>query len=186
MTTQSSSAVPAHYQLVYSEKQIQVQVERIGREITAWYKKNGGGEDIIAIPVMRGGIYFFSDLTRKIQLSVSIAPGRARAYVENKYATTRSEVAISLDGVSVAGRDVLLIDDLCDSGRTLDTLVAYLNAQGAESVRSAVLIQRKSASAQFKPDWAGFEFDGDSWFFGYGLDDKGRFSNLPDVYTTKV
>jgi hypoxanthine phosphoribosyltransferase len=178
--------VPEHYSLVYTETAIQKQVKRIGSELSTWCKSLSGdvlSGDVLAIPVLRGGIYFFADVTRSISASVEVAPGRARAYEEGHNARLRSEIYINLDGVSVAGRNVLLVDDICDSGRTLNKLVAYLIAQGAESVRSAVLILRETAEPAFTPDWCGFRYKGDEWFVGYGMDDQGRYSNLPQIYT---
>ena len=175
--------VPEHYALEYTEADINKQVVRIGAEISAWSHSLEQSSDVLAIPVLRGGIYFFADVTRSISASVEVAPGRARAYEEGYNARVRSEIYINLDGVSVSGRNVLLIDDICDSGRTLNKLSAYLLAQGAESVRSAVLILRETAQPAFTPDWCGFSYKGDEWFVGYGMDDQGRYSNLPQIYT---
>lgn len=183
--TPSSAPTPAHYELEYTQSEIASQVSRIGAEISDWCRSiaQSSSSDVLAIPVLRGGIYFFADVTRSIAASVEVAPGRARAYEEGHNARLRSEIYINLDGVSVSGRHVLLIDDICDSGRTLNKLVAYLIAQGAESVRSAVLILRETDNPAFAPDWVGFRFKGDEWFVGYGMDDQGRFSNLPQIYT---
>ena len=180
-------SVPKHYRLTYKADEIQAQVSRIAGEVSRWCASSNitSKSDVLAIPVLRGGIYFFADLTREIDCSLQVAPGRARAYEEGSNTSTRSELYINLDGVSVAGRHVLLVDDICDSGRTLDKLVAYLLAQGAESVKSAVLILRKHGSSAFTPDWYGFGFTGDDWFVGYGMDDKGRYSNLSQIYTVR-
>lgn len=177
--------IPPHYNLVYSEDAIRQQVSRIASGIGKWCSEVAESGDVLTIPVLRGSIYFFADLTRQVQCSVEVAPGRARAYEEGKNATARSDLYINLEGVSVSGRHVLLVDDICDSGRTLDKLVAYVLAQGAESVRSAVLIRRKLATSSFQPDWVGFEFEGDDWFVGYGMDDRSRYSNLSQIYTIK-
>ena len=183
VTSTKSQLVPEHYVLEYSETAIQKQVMRIGAEVSQWCQSLPQSEDVLSIPVLRGGIYFFADVTRSIAASVEVAPGRARAYEEGHNARLRSEIYINLDGVSVSGRHVLLIDDICDSGRTLNKLVAYLTAQGAESVRSAVLILRETGESAFTPDWSGFRYKGDEWFVGYGMDDEGRYSNLPQIYT---
>ncbi len=179
--------VPSHYRLTYRAPEIRTQVTRIAGEVSQWCAAAGltSKQDVLAIPVLRGGIYFFADLTREINCSLQIAPGRARAYEEGSNTATRSELYINLDGVAVAGRHVLLVDDICDSGRTLDKLVAYLVAQGAESVKSAALILRKHETSVFTPDWYGFAFTGDDWFVGYGMDDKGRYSNLSQIYTVR-
>lgn len=179
----NTTHIPRHYKLTYRTEEIQEQVSRIAREVSAWCATCGDDTDVLAIPVLRGGIYFFADLTRQIDRSVQVAPGRARAYEEGVNAKARSELYINLDGVAVAGRNVLLVDDICDSGRTLEKLVAYLIAQGAEEVKAAVLIHRQTETSSFSPDWSGFDFKGNDWFVGYGMDDRGRYSNLSQIYT---
>jgi hypoxanthine phosphoribosyltransferase len=178
--------VPSEYKLKFNKTAIEERIANISNQVSSWCKKVAKDSDVLVIPVMRGGIYFFADLTRKIDLSIEMAPGRARAYEEFKNASALKDLYINLDGVSVSGRHVLLVDDICDSGRTLEMLVAYLASQGAESVKSTVLIHRNTAQSSFTPDWIGFQHSGPEWFVGYGMDDKGRFSNLPEIYTIKV
>jgi len=185
LPTAGIKGIPSHYTLKYSQVAIEHQVTRIAGEIEQWCREVSDTGDVLVIPILRGGVYFFADLTRRIGCSVEMAPGRARAYEEGKNASARSEVYISLDGVSVSGRHVLFVDDICDSGRTLDKLVAYTLAQGAETVRSAVLIRRTLSTGGFTPDWVGFEFEGSDWFVGYGMDDRSRYSNLSQIYTIK-
>ena len=176
-------SLPSHYKMIYSQDAIRAQIGEMSAVVATWCHAVSEHEDVLVIPVMRGGIYFFADLTRAIDVSIEVAPGRARAYDDGKNASARKELSINLDGVSVSGRNVLLVDDICDSGRTLEKLVAYLHSQGAERVKSAVLIHRKTPDNVFTPDWVGFTYTGLEWFVGYGMDDKGRFSNLPEIFT---
>lgn len=177
-------SVPGHYRLQYTEDQIRESVARLGTEISGWASQVAirSGRDILAIPVLRGGIYFFADLSRQITCSIELAPGRARSYENTGHAVQSSQVSLNLDGVDVTGRSVLLIDDICDSGRTLSLLTRFLVESGAVEVRSVVLIKREMENSAFEPNWKGFAFRGPEWFIGFGMDDCSRWSNLPSIY----
>lgn len=179
--------IPSHYTLQYSSNQVADAVSRVGSSISRWAAeiRQQTGQDLLAVPVLRGGIYFFADITRNISESVEVAPGRAKAYETGVNAVQRETVQVSLDGVQVKGRGVLLVDDICDSGRTMKTLSNYLLQNGAHSVKAAVLIRRNIKAPHYTPEWSAFDFDGDDWFVGYGMDDEGHYSNLPAIYTIK-
>lgn len=176
--------IPPHYKLQYSEAAIAREVVRIGSEISFWAQKvyEKTDQDLLVVPVLRGGIFFFADLIRKVRWSVEVAPGRTRAYEQGQNAVQNAQVQINIDGVDVKGRSLLLVDDICDSGRTLKVLSEYLMGEGAIEVRSAVLIKRALKTCQFQPDWTGFEYESDEWFVGYGMEDSNRWSNLPSIY----
>lgn len=135
------------------------------------------------VPVLRGGIFFFADLVREMQCSVDIAPLRASVYEKGKNAVALEIGEVFDAGLEVQGRAVVIVDDVCDSGKTLSILAPRLKAAGASEVKTAVLIQRKLPTLSAKrPDWVGFEYKGPEWFVGYGMDDADRFRNLPDIY----
>lgn len=176
--------LPKEYRLQYSSAQIEESVARIGAEITEWAKsvQERSGKEVLAIPILRGGIFFFADLSRQVKTSLELEPGRTRSYQLNKNAEALEQVKVILENDNLKGRSVLLVDDICDSGRTLTVLTHYLKEQGAEEVKSAVLIQRKLEAPVFEPDWVGFKYDGQEWFVGYGMEDKNSWSNLPDIF----
>jgi hypoxanthine phosphoribosyltransferase len=177
------SHVPGHFRLLYSAHEISERIKVLGMEISPWVKTvhSETGKDVVAVAVLRGGIFFFSDLVRALSASVEIAPVRTVGYdpTTNAGADTVSVVADSID---VNGRSILLIDDICDSGRTFERLVPLLMERGATAVKSAVLVRKVFPHPTFHPTWVGFTFTGDEWLVGYGMDDRERFRNLPDVY----
>lgn len=178
---------PTDYTLQYSAEDIRLAVHRVGVELSEWAAgvEKSSGRDIIAVPVLRGGIYFFADLMREIHCSVEMAPVRTRSYVDEVNAAQRDRVEIQLDGLDVSGRAILLVDDICDSGRTMRVLKDHLLARGATEVRSAVLIKRVHDACVFEPDWSAFHYAGPEWFVGYGMEDGNRWTNLPDIYTIR-
>jgi len=179
--------VPNDFQIQYSPEQIAEAVKKMGQDISIWanevWKKSH--TDIVTIPVLRGGIFFFADLVRNINTSVEIAPAQTWAYSPSENASMNDQVKIRVEDVPVTGRSVLLVDDICDSGRTLDVLSKKLKEMGANEIRSAVLIRRIMDHETFKPEYVGFNFSGPEWFVGYGMEDSGRWRNLPATYIIK-
>lgn len=180
----SHHQVPETFQLLYSAESIARRVGELGEEVSRWCRsvRDQTGRDVVAIPVLRGAIYFFSDITRAIDTSVEVAPVRASAYDNSVIGAQHHSVWITADGLDVRGRVVLVVDDVCDSGRTLEELERALIERGAREVRSIVLVRRLLNVPSFVPCWVGFEYRGKEWFVGYGLEDKERWRNLPGVY----
>jgi hypoxanthine phosphoribosyltransferase len=182
-----SRRIPKHYQVQFSAAQIAAQVARLGDEVTAWVDAQAArtGRDPVAVPVLRGGIFFFADLTRAVRSSIEVAPGRTKAYDTTTNEAVSQPVLVQLEGVDLRGRAVLLVDDICDSGRTLQALNRYISEAGAIEVRSAVLIHRDLEQSVFSPDWAAFAYKGSEWFVGYGMEDRNAWSNLPEIYIVR-
>jgi hypoxanthine phosphoribosyltransferase len=173
--------IPRHYKLLHSREEIAASVERVGHEISGWtreiYEKTG--QDVVTIPILRGAIFFYADLVRAIESSVEIAPVRTWGYKTNN--TPADEVKVDISSVPIENRSLLLVDDICDSGRTLSTLKAQLLDAGATEVRSAVLLKRVVKDRVIVPDWSCFLYDGPEWVVGYGMDDRDRWRNLPFI-----
>lgn len=173
--------LPAHFQQVFSGEQIAEAVGRMGAEITVWCQEvwRHSHTDLLTIPVLRGGIFFFADLVRAIDASIEIAPTRTWAYEENS--TKLETLKLHLADVPAAGRSVLIVDDICDSGRTLEELSAALMACGAREVKSAVAVRRALPALTYRPEWVGLEYQGAEWLVGYGMDDNNRYRNMSNI-----
>lgn len=176
--------IPQNFKLQFTREEIDAAVRRMGSEITVWARRTWeeSHTDLIAVPVLRGGIFFFADVVRQIDASVEIAPVRTWVYESTENNVKRSEPRIDMQGVHVRGRSVLLVDDICDSGKTLKLLTETFKAAGALEVKSAVLVKRVLGEETFNPDWAGFSYEGPEWFVGYGMEDCNRWRNLPSIY----
>ena len=179
--------LPSYFHPLYSAQDISSRVSDLGTEITAWAREvwTSSHTDIITIPVLRGGIFFFADLVRAIDHSVELIPTSTSSYQDGVNNIQKDEVGVDLSAIPARGRSLLLIDDICDSGRTLQVLTDKLREMGAAEVRSAVLVKRKLDRQTFSPEWFGFEFPGDEWLVGYGMDDCNRWRNLPAIYTIR-
>lgn len=174
--------VPNHFKLQFSAEEIDRAVSELAVKITEWANEDQR-QDIVAIPVLRGGIFFFADLARAIESSVEVAPARTRFYKEGQNREAEERVEVMIQGVPVNGRRILIVDDICDTGESLKALTAELKESGAKEIKSVALIRRIVPAAQAAPDWVGFEFNGPEWFVGYGMDDAQRWRNLPAIYT---
>ena len=157
------------YSLVFSKEEIAKCVERLALDLAPILS-----EETVAIPVLKGGMFFAADLLRALPYSVYISPVTVSSYKENE---VQGKVKIS--GLEdVEGKQLCLIDDICDSGESFLALKEAIT--GAKSVVTVSLIKR--TGSPFSPDYVGFEYKGDGWLIGYGMDDNGKNRNLDGIY----
>ncbi len=176
-----SSFIPNEFTLIFPAARIAERTRELGASISEWAGKarKDTGRDVLAVPVLRGAIFFFADLVRSISCSVEIAPVRTWGYEGNEL---KAMMEVNLEGAKPEGRTILLVDDICDTGRSLHAVEDAFIAARAHEVKSVVLIRRMISSPAHVPEWTGFNFEKDSWFVGYGMDDNERWRNLPDIY----
>lgn len=162
--------------VLLSESRIQARVRELGRQIEADYQ----GRPLTIVAVLTGSLILLADLVRQIHLPLRVALLQASSY---KGATTRAGALIINEAFApdVAGRDVLLLDDILDTGHTLATLVHRMTDRGALSVRTAVLLRKQGRQeVQIEPDYCGFVIP-DRFVVGYGLDFDDDYRHLPHV-----
>jgi hypoxanthine phosphoribosyltransferase len=176
--------VPERFALVYDEKKIEQALARLGTEIGEWASQvqDRTGRDVICVPIMRGGLFFAADLMRRIDGSVEVYPITTSSYSSQTNNVPHLEVKVDVSSLDIKGRSILVIDDICDSGRTLAVLSEKFALAGVDELRSVVLIQRQLDKIIHQPSYVGFKYTGDEWFVGYGMEDSGRWRNLPSVY----
>ena len=162
-----------------AEEDIRRRVDELGKEITRDY----AGMQPIAVCVLRGAIPFYADLIRRIDLPVTVDTITVSSYGSG---TVSGKLKVITDmRTSVEGRDVLVVDDIIDSGRTSVALIEMLKERGAKSVRTCALLDKPSRRVvDIKGDYVGFAIP-DEFVVGYGLDWNEKFRNLPHVYTLK-
>ena len=155
------------------EQQLTEGVEGLAREIDAHY----GKRPLTVIAVMTGSLVLFADLIRRLSMPQRVGVIRASSY---RGGTTSGELKVDSDMmIDVAGRDVLLVDDIFDTGRTLDRLTGMMSEFGASSVQTAVLLhKRRDHEVELRPDFVAFEIP-DEFVVGYGLDYLDMYRNLP-------
>lgn len=165
--------------VLVAEEDIRRRVDELGKEITRDY----AGMQPIAVCVLRGAIPFYADLIRRIALPVTVDTITVSSYGSG---TVSGKLKVITDmRTSVEGRDVLVVDDIIDSGRTSVALIEMLKERGAKSVKTCALLDKPSRRVvDIKGDYVGFAIP-DEFVVGYGLDWNEKFRNLPHVYTLK-
>ncbi len=180
----SSRIVPSYLEELYSREQIESRLVGLGATLDDWAKEAlvQTGQSLLAVCVLRGGVFFFSDLLLHLKESVEPAFCRASSYSISLNGAPQSNIRIEPYGLVTAGRSVVVIDNICDSGRTLEKLYDQFRQEGAFAVRTVVLVHRERSDSTHAPDLVGFVYQGPEWLAGYGMRDKNRCMNFPSVY----
>lgn len=158
---------------VVTEASIQSRVAQLGAEINADY----GQREPVVIGVLKGSVPFLTDLGRHLSPRIEID------FLSLTRFGREGRVAINLDiSIPVAGRSVLIVEDIVDTGLTLTTLRRMLQARGAADVRTVALLDKAPRRIVEVPvEYRGFEV-GDEFLLGYGLDWEGRFRNVRSLW----
>lgn len=162
--------------ILYSEEQIQERVSELGKTLTGEYT----GKNPLFLCVLKGASVFFTDLIRRVECPLEIDFLRASSYVGTN-STGKVELDVS-EVPDIKGRNVVLVEDIVDTARTLSLLKAELLGREPASLKIACLLDKPSrrVAKGFKADYTGFEIE-DLFVVGYGLDCDQRFRNLPYV-----
>ena len=166
--------------ILLSEKQL----EKIVNSIAKMIEKDYNGKEFIMIGLLKGSVAFMADLMKKVDLDFAIDFIEASSYGSGTESS--GKVKIKSEGtISVEGKHILLIEDIIDSGNTLNFVCNYLVTKGAKSVRVATLCDKPSRrKIPFTPDYVGAEIP-DEFIVGYGLDYDEKYRNLPYIGVLK-
>jgi hypoxanthine phosphoribosyltransferase len=163
-------------QILLPADRLQVRIAEMAKEIARDYE----GRPVTIVGVLTGCLMFLADLVRHLDLRLRIDFVQASSY--RGATTTAGELAIDPATVpDIRGRDVLLLDDILDTGHTLHHLVDLLRKSGAQSIRVGVLLRKIGRqTVPFEPNYCGFEIP-DVFVVGYGLDYNDEYRHLPYV-----
>ena len=166
--------------ILYSEDTFKERIAQMGQQITADYQ----GADLVVVGLLKGAFVFMADLVRAIDLPLEVDFMVVSSYGSGTESSGELSIAKDLS-TPVEGRDVLIIDDILDTGLTLSLLSEQLKARGAASVRSAVLLDKKARRKHpVDCSYVGF-FCPDEFIVGYGLDYAQAYRALPYVGVLK-
>ncbi len=162
-------------EVLITQEQIKHAVADLGARVTRDY----AGKNPLLICILKGSSIFFTDLIREIDLPLEIDFMAISSYGSN---TTSGEVRLVKDlDSSIEGRNVLIVEDIVDSGKTLAYLKRILNNRGAASIRIVSLLDKPSRrQVPLSVDYTGFEIP-DAFVVGYGLDFNEKYRNLPVI-----
>jgi hypoxanthine phosphoribosyltransferase len=170
---ETSSSPPGR--VVLSQEQIQARVRELAASLTEHYR----GSRPVFLGVMNGALFFLTDLLRAVELDTEISCIRLASYADTQ--STGVLRGLEALGGSVRERRVLIVEDILDTGYTLDQLARRLRELGAAEVRSCVLLEkRRERAVAIRADWVGFTI-ADEFVVGYGLDHDGRYRGLKEI-----
>jgi hypoxanthine phosphoribosyltransferase len=166
---------PSPAEVLFTREQIRRRVVQLGRRISEEY----AGREPVLVTVLKGGIFFLADLARAMTVPVTLDFMAISSYGP---AVAGGEVRITKDlDESIVGRNVLVVEDVIDTGLTLGYIVHSLQSRHPASLKICILFDRPRRRLVDLPvDYVGFELP-DRFVVGYGLDWRGRYRNLPYV-----
>lgn len=174
MTTEFTNQ---NLETLYSAEQITVRVAELGAEITRDY----ADKDLVVIGVLKGSVIFLADLIRSIDLKMTIDFMAVSSYKDGTVSTGDVEILKDLTN-SIRGKDVIICEDIVDTGLTLFRLMEILGSRGANSIKIATLLDKPEprVKKELKIDYCGFQIP-NKFVVGYGLDAANRYRNLPFI-----
>ena len=162
--------------ILYTKEQLAEAVKELGRKITADYQ----GKKPVMICILKGASVFFCDLIRQIDLPLEIDFMVVSSYGASTKSSGEVKLVKDLDR-SVQGRDVILVEDIVDSGMTLSFLKKTMLGRGAASLKIATLLDKPARRrVELEADYSCFDIP-DAFVVGYGLDYNETYRNLPDI-----
>jgi hypoxanthine phosphoribosyltransferase len=181
MAMQVNTQEHAALSLLLSCEAIAARVNELAIQISHDYAE----KDLLLVGVLKGAFVFLADLMRMLEIPVQIEFVRLASY--GKGATSAGHVRVILDlEASIAGRHVLIVEDILDTGLTLGFLLERLRARQPASLKLCVLLSKRIERVyDITPDYKGFDVP-DGFVVGYGIDYGERYRHLPAIYTLSV
>ena len=174
---------------LYTQSQITERVKEMGAEICADFVPS---QPLLAICVIKGAVLFYADLVkairdRDVRFGFVAASSYYSATGDRMLSTgTVNMKYSSVDDSEIVGADVLIVEDIIDTGRTLKALKEYFYEKGANMVKIATLLNKPDCRVvDVEPDYCGFSFYNNPYIIGYGLDNAQQYRNLDGVYKIK-
>lgn len=162
--------------VMYSEKEVDKRIRELGEQISKRYE----GKTVHMICVLKGGVFFMCELAKRISVPVSMDFMSVSSYGDGTSSSGVVKIAKDLDE-TLEGKDVLVVEDIIDSGRTLYYLLEILKKRNPNSMHLCTLLDKPDRRVRdVNVDYVGFEIP-DEFVVGYGLDYAQKYRNLPYI-----
>jgi hypoxanthine phosphoribosyltransferase len=174
MTTEFTNP---NLEIMYSADEIAARINELGEQITRDY----ADKDLVLIGVLKGSVIFLADLMRAIDLKLTIDFMAVSSYKDGTVSSGDVEILKDLTN-PIRGKDVIIVEDIVDTGLTLFRLTEILGSRGANSIKIATLLDKPEPriKKELKIDYCGFEIP-NKFVVGFGLDAANRWRNLPFI-----
>lgn len=160
-------------------------LDRRVRELAARINEDYRGRDVIVLCVLNGAFMFFADLVRRLEVDPLLDFLRVASYGKNDESSGTVSFTKDVE-LSLAGKDVLIVEDIVDTGRTMAFLMEEIRSRGVNSLRLAALVDKvERRTVNLAVDYAGFTIPS-GFIVGYGLDYAERFRELPGIYVVEL
>lgn len=165
-----------HIRVLLSEEEVDKRIKEIGEQISRDY----AGKQVHLVCVLKGGSFFLCELAKRITVPVSLDFMSVSSYGSDTKSSGVVKIVKDLDE-SLKGKNVIVVEDIVDSGRTLSYLLEMLKDRGPESLRLCTLLDKPDRRViDVNVDYTGFQIP-DEFVVGYGLDYDQRYRNLPYI-----
>jgi hypoxanthine phosphoribosyltransferase len=163
-------------EILHTEAEIQLKVKELGKQISLDY----AGRNLLVICVLKGAFIFMADLVKAIDIPLELDFMAVSSYGQSTKSSGIVKIIKDLD-VTVEGRDVIIVEDIIDSGLTLSYLIDVLERRNALSISVVALFDKPGRrTVDLEPDYKGFSLP-DAFVVGYGLDYAQKYRNLPYI-----
>lgn len=164
--------------ILHTHDEINIRIKELAKEINEYYKDK---ENVLYVPIMDGSILFAANLLIELDFNLHVRTTKISSYSDTTYSNKAPKLLIHIPMDLVKNKNILVVDDLVDSGHTLAMFLDYLKEMGANDVKLCTLFKKKIESREKEVfiDFLGFMIPNE-WVAGYGIDSQGYFRNLKD------
>ena len=161
---------------LFSRADIDKRVAEMGKQISADF----AGEELIALCVLKGAVFFLTDLVRAMNMDVALDFIQVSSYGNQKYSSGVVTI-LKEPQLDMRGKSVVIVEDIIDSGLSMREVFNYIESRGAKKVKTATFLDKpKARKVPFQADYVGFSIE-PQFVVGYGLDFAEKYRNIPDV-----
>ena len=163
--------------IMIAEQEVQQRVTQLGEDITKHYE---GSDNLVLVGLLRGSYMFMADLSRQVKVNHEVDFMTASSYGNSMESTREVKILKDLDGC-IKGKDVLLVEDIIDTGYTLNKVMDMLQTRDPKSIRICTLLDKPTRrEVDVDVAWVGFEIP-DEFVVGVGIDYAQKYRNLPYI-----
>jgi hypoxanthine phosphoribosyltransferase len=163
-------------EVLFSEQQITDRIKEVAKEISEFYN----GETVTVVGILKGAVMAMTELVKRLEMPVEFDFMDVSSYGNDTVSSGKLEVKKDLE-YSIEGKNVLVVEDIADTGRTLNYLFKYLNEQNPKSLKLFALLDKPGRREfEINVNWKGFDIPNE-FIVGFGLDYAQRYRNLPYI-----
>lgn len=168
-------------QVLIDEESLNKRIKKLANQLNEYYEDKN---ELVLVGILKGSIMFMAQLAKSIKINCTLEFMDVSSYDDGTESSGNVKIIKDLD-TDISGKEVLIVEDIIDTGRTLDALRHSLIKRGANSVKIITLLDKPERRViEVKPDWTGFKIPNE-FVVGYGLDYQQKYRNLPFIGVLK-